>query len=1753
MPGQVLSDFFALAADAIALAGPNGLSVGAAARAAYPSSRPARVRWLVSQLRAQGPCYTLKSDANADGGYIATASRAINLAACGFSTLEHPSLTDNALLTLSVLGAAGDAGILQAKLGDSATKTFQSAHHYLLALLAHDLVFRRRTTYARSKARSSDVVIPVAAGLTSRVLLTRYAVAKDAASVGETETVEEAILQAGTSQPHERRVNAANVFNLSRGLVEELQRRPLHSACSADLKNALIPLEHPRRHKNFSQAVRKLLTAKIVCFIDSFLINSEGQSYGLQRCLKLLDEEIASLPQKLGKLEALDEVEPNSVAIRVSDGEAGSEDEIDVGDEDAAALSRQLDIPSGAEVGAEVDMEFDCPTVERSGGVATGRLAESVLNPASSLMQESFSLLIESGDHGISVVDIFRTFKPFVETRLSKMLYKNLKVALAGRVSEIPKFIGRTRRLHLVYNGHQVGPVRPFGKETDLILESVSRRPASGAVQHSPSVPGIDIHTLPSGVEPFSVDTCSYMPSVLLGQSRLGRRRVQIVDYLVRNYHAVRRDKIGRIIGMIEDKRFFQVDRRVMDRIIDVLVLDKRGKLVSITLESPASVKKPSEFNDSADEEEDGGNVHGPPSTTTVAADVPFIVSLDFDEKESGAAALAAASFNKLCSDYPDLMKLIKHEEPNSDEVSRKAAPQQAFVLVDKVEGLSPLIDPHLPIARKPAKRSEELGLVLMYAVAVNYGFSVGLMKRAREFHLAINAYVFDRNADETSCIGKLERNVAAVFEEKDAVSYMQLRTFARTIGVFEDFGVIDEQLWETRVCDLPDAWGESLIHTDPANEQIAILLSCLFRLNLIDVASGGRWNLRESVSLRDYGSGIPEAAFGLSFRFSDLEAVTKFWETLELFKNCALPPENKDCSTLKDMDVQTGRFVVLEVYGEKHWGPMESRPQIPSFYLRVEECIQRLSYSPRGTASVARRRDCFGKLDALSKENTSKLLLRIAQRLAGFFNMKLLLNSLAVVVHYVNERKTQPASKEVQAQMRFLKTKKIKQQNSRKIASNPGEWLEKDLKLLSLVCEIRAVAEAQEVISVRSLDCDWYLRGIIACDPDDEIEGLWTDVSRVMGMTVSNCKQRFLALCELETVRAQFQASVVYFRSTLWYGSETMGSDDSANGVDAGISSGISRRDLLAMNSALFRASLGKSSLVFRQPRKRARSTKCPAIAISRSKRLKTLALKPAKGVASKPKAVVTRPSSHGGPALSLSPLPVLSFNVPSLRPCTLGILNPDVLKLEGRVKAHFALSSLSSDSSISANLTLAVICRVLLTVLREPISSLDLNGVVKLLSKFEDADLVRARERLLAQGRIKWNRSGSTSVLLLTLALPSDVPAFIPPYDVLMDIHGLVAEFESRLKKLVHVENKVADVVTSTLFRPELLASVQIAFFPPKSLLCSLEIKRRSNLDISSTIANKSTAPMEEDVRGGRTYLRNELLSASSVVGDGKKKKMCCFESGAGRLSTGAVACAFDEDAMSRVASYVASTVADGGKDAVRVVLDAIDSCKSPFGVRARAIRNLPGCSNLPLVIVVRVICGLVHERILARVIVDSAFSGRSEPVYMRCEQARIVWSGAEPSDRSDHTKGDSDSWSFWRGLSGQLDEKLCKLAQVKVIHVLTRKPGQSEVSLRCAVKNLNISDQVCVDILWALVKRGFVRRVFVRKAVQPCTLFSAITPAVESSDLDPSILQFVDGLQISGLDESVAAHYYLRGSGCGILLNCDAIASAVRCVWS
>lgn len=1740
MPGQVLSDFFALAADAIALAGPNGLSVGAAARAACPSSRPARVRWLVSQLRAQGPFYTLKSDADADGGYIATASRAINLAACGFSTLEHPSLTDNALLALSVLGAAGDTGILQAKLGDSAAKTFQSAHHYLLALLAHDLVFRRRTTYARSKARLRDVNIPVAAGLTSRVLLTRYAVAKDAASVGETETLEEAVLQAGISQPHERRVNAANVFNLSRCLVEELQRRPLHSASSTDLKNAVIPLEHPRRHKNFAQAVRKLLTAKIVCFIDTFHINSEGQSLGLQRCLKLLDEEIASLPLKLGKLEVLDEVEPNSVAMRVADGEADSEDEMDVGDEDATALSRQLDIPSGAEVGTEVDMEFDCPTVERGGGVATGRLSESVLNPASSLMQESFSLLIESGDHGISVVDIFRTFKPFVETRLSKMLYKSLKVALAGRVSEIPKFIGRTRRLHLVYNGHQVGPVRPFGKETDLILESVSRRPASGAVQFSPSVPVIDIRTLPSGVEPFSVDTCCYMPSVLLGQSRLGRRRAQIVDYLVQNYHAVRRDKIGRIIGMIEDKRFFQVDRRVMDRIIDVLVLDKRGKLVSITLESSASTKKPSVFNDSADEEEDGGNVHGPLSTAAIAADVPFIVSLDFDEKESGAAALAAASFSKLCTDYPDLMKLIKHEEPNSDEVSRKAAPQQAFVLVDKVEGLSALIDPHLPIARKPAKRSEELVLVLMYAVAVNYGFSVGVMQRAREFHLAINAYVLDRNAVEASRSGKFKTNLAAVFEEKDAVSFMQLRTFARTIGLFEDFGVIDEQLWETRICDLPDAWGESLIHTDPANEQIAILLSCLFRLHLIDAASGGRWNLRESVSLHDYGSGIPEAVFGLSFRFSDLESVTKFWEALELFKNCSLPPENKNGSMLKGRDVQTGGFEVPEVYGDKHWGPMECRPQVPSFYLRVEECIQRLFYSSRVTASTARRRDCFVKLDAMSKDNMSKLLLRMAQRLTGFFNMKLFLNSLAVIVHYVNERKAQPASKEVQAQMKFLKTKKIKQQNSRKIAGNPGEWLEKDLKLLSLVCEIRAVAEAQELISVRTLDCDWYVRGIVACDPADEIESLWTDVSRVMGMTVSNCKQRFLALCESETVRVQFQASVVYFRSTLWYRSETMGSEDSANGVDAGIPSGISRRDVLALNSALFRASLNQSSLVFRQPRKRARSTKCPAIAISRSKKLKTLALKPANGAASISETVVTRFSSRRR----------VSSAVPSRRPCTLGILNPDVLSLEGRVKPHFALSSLSSDSTISANLTLAIICRVLLTILREPISSLDLKDAVKLLSKFEDADLVQARERLLAQGRIKWNKSGSTSVLLLTLAPPTDVPAFMPPYDVLIDIHGLVAEYESRLKKLVDVENKVADVVTSTLFRPELLASVQIAFFPPKSLLCSLEIKRRSNLDVGSTNANRSTAPMEEDVRGGRTYLRNELLSTSSTVGD---VNSCCFGSGAGQLSIGAVACAFEADPMSRVTSFVASTVAGVGKDPLRCVLDAIYSCESPFGVRARAIRKLPGCANLPLITVVRAICGLIHERILARVIVDSAFSGRSEPVYMLCEQARIVWSGFQPSDRSDHTRGDGDSWGFWRGLSGQLDEKLCQLAQVKIIHILTRSPGQSEVSLRRAVKNLNISDQMCVDILWALVKRGSVRRVLVRKAVQPCTLFSAVAPAVGSLHVDPSILQFVDGLQISGLDESFTAHYYLRGSGCGILLNCDAISSAVRCVWS
>lgn len=260
---------FAQAADAVALAGPDGLSVGKAACLAFPPSpRAALVKWLVSELRKHAPSYSLREDPDAEGGYAVTASSSMQLYAGGYSPLEHPGVTSNALQIFILVGAAGAGGLLQSNLGEASGVTFSRAHHYLLALIVHELVIRRRTTYVHHtvvQTENGEVEHRDPSGITSRLLIPRHAVSTDVCSaLNGQEMAEEALVGAGGSEPNQLYVRTVVVFTIARRIVDELKERAMQSAMLADLKHRIVPVGQPRRNKNFTQAVRRLMAARIV-------------------------------------------------------------------------------------------------------------------------------------------------------------------------------------------------------------------------------------------------------------------------------------------------------------------------------------------------------------------------------------------------------------------------------------------------------------------------------------------------------------------------------------------------------------------------------------------------------------------------------------------------------------------------------------------------------------------------------------------------------------------------------------------------------------------------------------------------------------------------------------------------------------------------------------------------------------------------------------------------------------------------------------------------------------------------------------------------------------------------------------------------------------------------------------------------------------------------------------------------------------------------------------------------------------------------------------------------------------------------------------------------------------------------------------------------------------------------------------------------------------------------------------------------
>lgn len=537
-----------------------------------------------------------------------------------------------------------------------------------------------------------------------------------------------------------------------------------------------------------------------------------------------------------------------------SDGDVNSEDENDVLHGHSRTPIAALD----ADTKEDIDGQLDLLAVGGRGGGVARKGSEAAFSPDSSLLQECYRLLLDCGTEGISVVDIAQTFLQFVDTSIARQLYRTLKTALAKSTSEVPKFIGRTRRLHLVLDQKFLDEAMPSGKEVGHVPKPVSKGGKGGAtslgaqtdvVKHSSPVP-----LLPSGIEPFSAESCSYMPSEFDGMSLLGRRRGQIVDYLIRNYHALRDDKLGRIIGIIEEKKHFQVDRRrVLSRIVDNLAVDKRAR-VTLTFESPG----PNRLEFDSDGEDDACGP-GVPS-----GEVYFIVCPDFDENSSDAVSRATLSMEKLNGDYSDIRNFRRVHLPTLDDMGRKVevVAGEPLVIGEIMEERSTSIDPMLTLARKPCKRPQEISHLLSYSFAVINGWSVAVLRRAFVFDKTVFAYASEQKLANVKSCSETGISWVGVFREEDVVNFMSLRTFAEVIGLFQDYGEVEATQWDMRVGDLPDDFAESLCFSAPGKEQMAILLSCLYRLDLISLYEKGDekgwWSVCGTVLFRDYGKGVP-------------------------------------------------------------------------------------------------------------------------------------------------------------------------------------------------------------------------------------------------------------------------------------------------------------------------------------------------------------------------------------------------------------------------------------------------------------------------------------------------------------------------------------------------------------------------------------------------------------------------------------------------------------------------------------------------------------------------------------------------------------------------------------------------------------------------------------------------------------------------------------------------------------------------------
>lgn len=469
-------------------------------------------------------------------------------------------LPQRALMVLEHVGRSGPTGVLQAELANLCSMSAVKVSHYTRLLGERRLVARRKVVLTTRKEEGANVTF------TAVIVLARFARMLDQSHGGKRTTGEvEGPAQLGDgnypSHPQIGDVNGLTIHSLN---VEMGAKRILDALktngvmAQRDLKVIALPDEDKppafsdllftrRRHRMFRAFRMRLIKAGLVEAVDRECVDKVGKVKGILKCLKLTGE-----MEEKGKVVVKEEGKAGGIVAEEDDDDAEGE---------GAKVISPGEVSEENEESAE---GWKCS----NGSVSLNRGKEWRKKVGSfvaevDLLEQVYRLLRKAGPKGMSVPELYDHLDGGCD----------LTSAAAKRIRNI--VTGISRFAPIVETQCFEGSIMVLR----IVLAEFSDM--NGVMQTQKKTAVAKLTQL--GVE--SVSVRNHRKSELARKkdemTTLGLQRQEMVMKLLEEKKAIITETLGRQVAELEGTGLHRVDQKVMKRVINSLVLQKRANILT--------------------------------------------------------------------------------------------------------------------------------------------------------------------------------------------------------------------------------------------------------------------------------------------------------------------------------------------------------------------------------------------------------------------------------------------------------------------------------------------------------------------------------------------------------------------------------------------------------------------------------------------------------------------------------------------------------------------------------------------------------------------------------------------------------------------------------------------------------------------------------------------------------------------------------------------------------------------------------------------------------------------------------------------------------------------------------------------------------------------------------------------------------------------------------------------------------------------